>query len=87
MIDHPRSDARNVPASVLSLVVFAMITPVRINSTVLATNVSISQKWCSECSVSPVKNPRPNAPMETPKTTHAKTPLASLWNSATKKHR
>ena len=84
---YPKSDAFSVPLSVLSLVVLAMITPVNMNRTVFATNVSISQKWCSERSVSPVKNPRPNAPMETPSTTTARTPEASLWNSATRKHR
>ena len=70
-----------------SVVVLAMITPVKMNSTVFATKVSISQKWCSECSVSPVKKPRPNAPMDTPRTTQARTPDAEASNSATRKQR
>mmetsp|Transcript_2198 Transcript_2198/g.7609 ORF Transcript_2198/g.7609 Transcript_2198/m.7609 type:complete len:207 (+) Transcript_2198:3887-4507(+) len=84
---YPKSDAVKVPASVDSFVVFAMITPVKINKTVFATNVSISQKWCSECSVSPVKKPRPNAPIATPSTTTANTPEDSASNSATRKQR
>mmetsp|Transcript_12633 Transcript_12633/g.30668 ORF Transcript_12633/g.30668 Transcript_12633/m.30668 type:complete len:212 (+) Transcript_12633:931-1566(+) len=73
----PRSATTRVPSPVFSAVVSAMITPVRMKSTVLATKVSISQKWCRECSVSPVKNPRPNAPIATPSTTTASTPLAA----------
>ena len=84
---HPRSAAPIFPSEVLSLVFSAMITPVRMKRTVLATNVSISQKTCVAFSVSPVKKPRPNAPTDTPRMTTANTPLASASNSATKKHR